>query len=71
MENLIQINIDELNSEFLIELKKKFKHKHLEIRVLDDTELLLKSEKTIERIKEARKRSGGLKLEDVVEKYSL
>ena len=71
MENTIQVNIDELDNNILNELKVKFKHKYLEIRILDDTELLSRSDKMLSRINDAKTRQDGLSLEEVIEKYNL
>lgn len=71
MENVIKVNIDNLDSNFISNMKKKFKHKFLEIRILDDDEYLASSENMKNRINEARTRKDGLSIEEVIEKYNI
>jgi hypothetical protein len=71
MSDTFYINIDKLSSEVISDLQKKFKNKFLEIKILDEEEYLLSSEKMKNRLYEAYSREGGISLEDVIEKYNL
>lgn len=71
MSDTFYINIDKLSSELISDLQKKFKNKFLEIKILDEEEYLLSSEKMKNRLYEAYSREGGVTLEEVIEKYNL
>jgi hypothetical protein len=71
MSDTFYINIDKLSSEVISDLQKKFKNKFLEIKILDEEEYLLSSEKMKNRLYEAYSREGGISLEDFIEKYNL
>lgn len=71
MSDTFYINIDKLSSELISDLQKKFKNKFLEIKILDEEEYLLSSEKMKSRLYEAYSREGGVTLEEVIEKYNL
>lgn len=73
MQTTYSYNADELNEVFLDSVKSSFKGKRVEIVVFeeDETSYLNSSEKMISRINEARTRTEGVPLENVIEKHSL
>lgn len=73
MQTTYSYNADELNEVFLDSVKSSFKGKRVEIVVFeeDETSYLNSSEKMISRINEARTRTVGVPLENVIEKHSL